>query len=523
VPAAIVAGTASVAAERVAGVGLAVGVADLAAGLALLGCAAVGLARRPRSLSGPLAALAAATWFAGDLSPALVYAHRGPLVHLLLSFPGDRRPRPVARIVIAAAYIDGLVPAVARSDVPTIALMGTVIAVAITRFVRASRIDRGATAVALAGAVAIAGTLAVAAAARLADAGADAATLAAYQAAIVITSAGLAAQLAWGRTSGAAVTGLVVDLGDRHEPSAMRAAVAHALGDPGLRIAYRVGDDDSWVDEAGRAVAMPAAGGAGREVTMIEEGGTAVAALSHDRAALSDRDLLASVAIATRLAVANARLQADVAARVREVDVSRRRLVEASDEARRRLREELHEGAERRLAAVPLRLSRLALGREGETARVLGELVVAAEVAQSGLDRFAHGVHPRALTESGLHGALAELADQSAVPVTLDMEVHRLAPVREAALFFVCSEALANVSKYANATEVRISVRPAGSWIRLTVVDNGTGGADPARGTGLRGLSDRLEALAGTLRVTSPAGRGTRLEADLPLHESVDA
>jgi signal transduction histidine kinase len=515
VPAAIAAGTASVAAERVAGFGLAVGAADLAAGLALLSCAAVGLARRPGSLSGPLAALAAATWFAGDLSPALVYAHRGPLVHLLLSFPGDRRPRPVARIVIAAAYIDGLVPAVARSDVPTIALMGTVIAVAITRFVRASRTDRGATAVALAGAVAIAGTLAVAAAARLADAGADAVTLAAYQAAIVITSAGLAAQLAWGRTSGAAVTGLVVDLGDRHEPSAMRAAVARALGDPGLRIAYRAGDGSSWVDEAGRTVPMPSSG-AGRAVTVIEADGAPVAALSHDPAALADPDLVASVAVATRLAVANARLQADVAARVREVDASRRRLVEASDEARRRLGEELRDGAERRLAAVPIRLARLAAVGQGERARVLRELAVEAERARAGLDRFGHGVHPRALTERGLGAALSELTDQAAVPVTLEVQARRFEPVREAALFFVCSEALANVTKYAHATHVRISTRPAGSQIRVTIVDDGAGGADAARGTGLRGLADRLEALGGSLSVTSPVGGGTRLEAELP-------
>ena len=299
--------------------------------------------------------------------------------------------------------------------------------------------------------------------------------------------------------------------------------MAHALGDPGLRIAYRVGDGDSWVDEAGRPVSMPAAGGSGREVTLIEDGGAPVAALSHDPAALWDRDLIESVAVATRLAVANARLQADISARVREVDASRRRLVEASDDARRRLGEELRDGAERRLAAVPLRLSRLAVGREGETARVLGELVVEAELAQAGLDRFAHGVHPRALAESGLRGALSELCDQSTVPVTLEMEVHRLAPVREAALFFVCSEALANVTKYAQATKVRIRVHPAGSWIRLTIVDNGAGGADPARGTGLRGLSDRLEALGGTLRVTSPAGRGTRLDAGLPRQESVDA
>src|SRR5204863_6005186 len=141
---AIAAVAASVAAERVAGLGLAVGAADLAAGLALLACAAVALVQRPQSLSGPLAGLAAATWFAGDLSGTLVYAHRGPLVHLLLSFPGDRRARPAACLVIAAAYVDGLVPALARSDVPTIALMVGVIAVATSSFVRTFGCERGA-------------------------------------------------------------------------------------------------------------------------------------------------------------------------------------------------------------------------------------------------------------------------------------------------------------------------------------------------------------------------------------------
>jgi signal transduction histidine kinase len=125
-------------------------------------------------------------------------------------------------------------------------------------------------------------------------------------------------------------------------------------------------------------------------------------------------------------------------------------------------------------------------------------------------------VHPRALTERGLGAALSELTNQAAVPVTLEVQARRFEPVREAALFFVCSEALANVTKYAHATHVRISTRPAGSQIRVTIVDDGAGGADAARGTGLRGLADRLEALGGSLSVTSPVGGGTRLEAELP-------
>jgi signal transduction histidine kinase len=217
------------------------------------------------------------------------------------------------------------------------------------------------------------------------------------------------------------------------------------------------------------------------------------------------------------LAVANVRLQADVAARVREVVDSRRRLVEAGDAERRHLREQLRAGAERDLSEVAISLAELAADREGETAVALVALAAELDAARADLARFAQGIHPRALTERSLRAALVELADQSAVPVVLTVQDRRFPAPQEAAAFFVCSEGLANVAKYAGASRVRIEVAATGMRLLVRVADDGAGGADPARGSGLRGLADRVEALGGALGVRSPPGAGTRLEAELPI------
>jgi signal transduction histidine kinase len=218
-----------------------------------------------------------------------------------------------------------------------------------------------------------------------------------------------------------------------------------------------------------------------------------------------------------RLALANVRLQADVAARVRDVAASRRRLVEAGDEQRRRLREQLRGGAEHALGEVSSDLVALAAGRDGETAETLVALVTELDAARADLARFAQGVHPRTLTEDGLAGALGELASQAAVPVLLDVPQRRFPGPQEAAAYFVCSEGLANVAKYAEASSARIAVAALGPRLVVRVADDGVGGANPACGSGLRGLADRVEALGGTLSVMSPLGAGTRLEAELPI------
>jgi signal transduction histidine kinase len=238
-----------------------------------------------------------------------------------------------------------------------------------------------------------------------------------------------------------------------------------------------------------------------------------VAAIVHDPAALRDESLARSVAAAVRLAVTNVRLQADVQGRVLEVAASRRRLVEASDVERRRLSEQLRVGAESRLARVAVELEQLAA--DG-AAPALGELAAELEATRSDLAHFAQGVHPRALTEGGLPAALQALAAQAAVPVELDVTAGRMPPAHEAALYFVCSEALANVAKYANASVARIAVSADNAHLRAKVTDDGSGGADPAAGSGLRGLADRVEALGGRLLVDSRRGIGTTVAAVLP-------
>ncbi|MEA2311239.1 MAG: hypothetical protein QOE28_1207 [Solirubrobacteraceae bacterium] len=492
--------------------------ADVAAGLALLGGGVLARARGIRTASASLMALAGGTWFAGDVSGALLYAHRGPLVHLLLSYPTGRvRSRGVV-VVIVAAYADGLVPAVARSVWPTLALVAAALLAAAWRHRAASGVERRARGVALAGALAIGGVLGFAAAARLSGAGADTAALWAFYVAVTIAAVGLTADLLWGRWTRAAVTGLVIDLGARHEPQALRAALAHTLGDPGLQVAYRVGGTAAWVDETGGLVELPVGHDAGRGVTLVHEAGEAVGALIHDPAALVDRELAASVAAAARLAVANVAMQAEIAARVRDVDGSRRRLVEAGDDARRRLGEELHLGVERQLKATSERFAALAGTRDGDAAAVaLGRLSAELDDAREGLRRFGQGIHPHALTQHGLSAALAELAGAAPMPVTVVATQRRFPPAHEAAAYFVCSEALANVAKHADAARVDIAVAATGDRLVVRVADTGAGGADAARGSGLRGLADRLEALGGTLSVDSPPGAGTRLEAALPI------
>jgi signal transduction histidine kinase len=510
---------AGVGAEWASGLGMPEAAGDFVAGMALLGGGAAAWARRPSSRCGALSVLAGLAWFAGDLAEALLYAHRGPLVHLLLTYPSGRVGSRASAVVIGAAYVDGLVPELARSEWPTIALMAAVVIVAVRRHRAAGGVERRARAAALAGAVAVGGTLALAAVARLAGADLDVAAVWVYEVAVALTALGLAADLLWGRWTRAAVTGLVVDLGDRWEPQALRAALARTVGDPGLQVAYRVGAADDWVDEVGRPVRLPEPEGPGCAVTLLRDEGAPVAALVHDPAALADPELVSSMTAAARLAVANVRLQADVAVRVREVAASRRRLVEAGDEERRRLGEELRDGAERRLAAVSAHLARLAAEGDGEPAATVGQLAAELDRARTDLTRFAQGIHPRALTEGGIHRALAELTAQAAVPVTLDVTDRRFPPAHEAAAFFVCSEGLTNVAKYATAARVEIAVRAVGSTLMVDVIDDGPGGADPG-GSGLRGLADRVEALGGALRVASRPGAGTRLEAALPIPEA---
>jgi signal transduction histidine kinase len=258
--------------------------------------------------------------------------------------------------------------------------------------------------------------------------------------------------------------------------------------------------------------------GSDRAVTIVEGEHEPVAALVHDPAVLDDPALVDAVTAATRLTVSNARLRADVQARVDEVEASRRRLLEAGDEQRRELEHRLHDGAEQRLRDIG---DVLRTGRASTDGGAVGERIVAAQ-AQLGdtledLRRLARGLHPRILSDVGLEGALEALVGSFSVPVELRVPSDRLDDDAELVAYFVCSEALANVEKHASATRASISVTTSDRRLSVVVEDDGGGGADVAAGSGLRGLADRVETVGGTLQVQSVRGVGTRLTAEIPL------
>jgi signal transduction histidine kinase len=485
--------------------------ADAIVGLAFIGLGVVASERRPSSRSGLLMAATGFAWLAGSFASAALFLHRGPLVHLLLGYPRGRLRSRLEQVVVGAAYVDGAVYPLARQDLATIVLSLAVAAVALVGCLRAGGPERRARAAALVAASAVALALGLGAIARIADAGTDTAGLWAYQAVLVLVAVGLFADLLWGRWTQAAITGLVVDLGEPEQAGTLRAKLARAVGDPSLVVAYRLPDADGYVDEAGRPVTLPATG-ANRTVTYLHQGGRQIGALVHDAAVLDDPDLVNAVAAAAGVAVANARLQAEVRARVSEVDASRRRIVQAGDAERRRLEGELREGAQRRLAHV----TELLADRGPPVADLQREL----QAARAALTEFARGVHPRTLTEAGLAAALAELRARCPVPVQVSVPEQRLGPAVEAAVYYTCSEALTNVAKYAQASQAGIEMQRHAEMVVVEVWDDGIGGADPAGGSGLRGLADRVEALQGRLRVESPQGEGTRILAEIPLNES---
>ena len=208
-----------------------------------------------------------------------------------------------------------------------------------------------------------------------------------------------------------------------------------------------------------------------------------------------------------------------------ELDNSRARIVAAADESRRRIERDLHHGAQQQLATLALQLrtaaGNLSAGPE-ELRDVLAQAAKAVTAALNEVREIAHGIHPAVLSEGGLEPALRALAQRSAVPVKLAVSTSgRLAKRIEVTAYYVVSELLTNVVKYARASVVRVTVGQPGKTLRLSVRDDGVGGADPARGSGLIGLHDRVEAIGGTVVIQSPAGAGTTVLVSLPLDWSV--
>jgi signal transduction histidine kinase len=308
-------------------------------------------------------------------------------------------------------------------------------------------------------------------------------------------------------------------LAPRAAPSGpVRELLAESLGDRSVAIAYWLPDREAFVDEAGHPVALPEPG-SGRAWTAVEQDGRRVAAIVHDAALDTSPELVEAAAAASSLAIDNERLKADLRARVEDLRVSRLRIVEAADEARRRIERDLHDGAQQQLLALALELRVLRSSiSDPEAGPLVDGLAVRLEAALRELRELARGIHPAILTRSGLDPAITALAARSPVPVDVQSAIDgRLAPAVEAAAYFVVAEALTNVARYADAGRASVELRGDGNGgIVVVVADDGVGGADANAGSGLRGLQDRLAVIDGVLAIDSPPGGGTRLEATIP-------
>jgi signal transduction histidine kinase len=320
---------------------------------------------------------------------------------------------------------------------------------------------------------------------------------------------------------GGAVSELLRRMGDAPDGSTLRELLSKALGDRSLQVVYWLDESKRWVDASGHPTTLPAEDDPARAWTTVDREGRRVGAIIHDRSLCDDEELIRSVAVAAGLSIHNERLQAQLRARVEELRNSRARIVEAGTAERRRLERNLHDGAQQRLVALSLTM-RLAQGRLRKDPDGAEQLLAGAQDelgrALEELRELARGIHPAVLSDRGLKAALEALAGRSPVPVALDgTPPDRLPAPVEAAAYFVVAEALTNVVKYANASQARVSVSRRNGHAIVEVADDGIGGADPGRGSGLRGLADRISALDGTLELSSPEGAGTLLRAEIPV------
>jgi signal transduction histidine kinase len=321
------------------------------------------------------------------------------------------------------------------------------------------------------------------------------------------------------RLARSAVADLVVELGDAAAPGDLAGALARALRDPSLAIAYWLPDSGRYVDADGRPFELPTESEASA-VSVVEREGRRIAALVHDPALGEEPELVRSVCAAAALALENERLQAELRTRLEELRSSRARIVDAADQERRRIERNLHDGTQQRLVSISMALGLAEAKFESDPAAagaVFGEARQGLSAALEELRELSHGIHPGILTERGLAAALDELALRAALPVELTVaDTERLPERIEAAAYYVVSEALSNIAKHANATRARVRVEHPDGKVVLEVADDGIGGADTDRGSGVRGLTDRVEALGGRLRLSSPPGQGTIVRAEIP-------
>jgi signal transduction histidine kinase len=319
------------------------------------------------------------------------------------------------------------------------------------------------------------------------------------------------------RLSRASVAELLVDLGVKPDPAELQEAVARALRDPSVTLAYWLPEFDSYADVDGRQIELEQV--PGRSSTPIIRDEMPVAMMLHDSALDDEPQLLASVAAAIGVTIQNAQLQVELRARLEELRGSRMRILEAEQRERRRLERDLHDGAQQRLIALSLELGALGdrlAGEEDLAERIASaQREVSASLAE--LRDLARGIHPAMVTDHGLAVAIESLATRATVPVeVIGATGDRLPEPVELAAFYIVCEALANVAKHSRASSAVIRLDLRSESLLVEVTDDGIGGATEDNGSGLRGLADRVEAMGGRIQVWSPPDRGTRLRAEIP-------
>ncbi|GAA2722111.1 MULTISPECIES: histidine kinase [Streptomyces] len=543
---------------------------DLAVGWAFAGAGLVAWWRRPANRTGLLMLAEGLSWFAGNLQGTdvpLLFAlgawweglNLAVLAHVFLAYPGGRLTTPTARRVVAGAYVLVLVGGLVRvlTYAPEASSSATYLActrcgpnallvhpdpqlfdaidlvyrwvgavltlLTLAELVRhwrgSSRARRRAllpawVAVAVAAAMVGWEVLYVLAPGLLGP-GEDTVALLSDLSEIAVPLAFLAGLLRI-RLRRAAVGNLVLEVGADPTPDRLQEALARVLGDPSLRLGLWEAGAGAYLDPGGRRVHLPRPG-SGRGLTRAGPPGEPMAVLVHDSALEEERELLASVGASVRLCLDNARLRSAADHQARQAGA---RLVEAADRERRRLERDLHDGAQTRLVFALMHLKRLEAqlepGADPAVRRSVAETDRTLRTALEELRSLARGIHPAVLTREGLGPAVTALAEQAELPVVVSVEPRRCPELVESTAYFAVCEALSNATKHAGARAVSVTARHEAGRLVVEIADDGRGGADPARGTGLAGLADRLAAVGGALRLSSPVGAGTRLRAELP-------
>jgi signal transduction histidine kinase len=461
----------------------------------------------------------------GTIGVLLGWLWAALLVQLVLTFPEGRMWTRPARVVVSAAYATALggqiVDAFASGDARPAhraqeigaLLVGAAVLVLVAMRLRVLRGSAHLAQSPLFVAAGVAAGTATACLGWLLAADATSSALDTITRVVAVSlPVGVIAGIVRSRLRRPQASELVVEL--RTETDDMRARLARALGDPTLEVAYRL-RDGRHVDAAGHEIELPQQ--SDRATTALTAGGEEIAVLVHDPALLDEPGLVDSVRATAGLVLENERLAAEVRAQLAEVRASRGRIVAAADAERRRIERDLHDGAQQRLVTLSMALGLEASRADGNAGGTLTRAQGEIEQAIAELRALARGIHPTLLRDEGLRAAIASLARRSSLPVTVDGTAPDRVPGTVAlAAYFVVAEALTNVVKHAAATSAAIVLEWDDGALRVTVRDDGVGGARVAGESGLAGLRDRLDALDATLTVVSPPGQGTTVRAEFP-------